>query len=269
MAGSHLVLQGDHRELGRFRHQPEIFADEVDRDVGLLQAASAPRRPVHWRPAAAAAWGSTVCPSSISSRRNWSRCGSRSEVVAARKMVFGIGGPFFARVRRVAQVFEHLGDIVGDVIYSLVKALDRGVTKGLVEFPQSTRLRIALEELVGNQAGVQRTKFRRQIVGVHRRLDDVQQPGLRSSFFKLHPNSPALFAERFHDPMAAVGTDERRRQNRDHRLGVRHLFQHRGSRCRRNAEAVGLLDDGHLLSGKLCHSHLQVVVELRNPAGPT
>ena len=36
--GSHLVLEGDHRQVGRLGDESEVFADEVNRDVGLLQA---------------------------------------------------------------------------------------------------------------------------------------------------------------------------------------------------------------------------------------
>ena len=37
-SGSHLVLEGDHRQVGRLGDESEVFADEVNRDVGLLQA---------------------------------------------------------------------------------------------------------------------------------------------------------------------------------------------------------------------------------------
>ena len=138
-----------------------MFADEVNGDVGLLGGNSATAATSSLATQRQRLPRDTECPSSISSRRNWSRWGSRSDVVAARKTVFGFAVRPSPVVGGVAQVFEHLGDVVGDVVHALVEALQRDVPERLVKLAQPARLRVALEELVGHQAGVQRREGRR------------------------------------------------------------------------------------------------------------
>ena len=58
---------------------------------------------------------------------------------------------------------------------------------------------------------------------------------------------------------------ERGREDRDHRLGVGYLFQDFGLDLG-GIRRVGMLDDGHLLTGKLRHAQLEILLELGNPA---
>ena len=88
--------------------------------------------------------------------------------------------------------------------------------------------------------------------GVHRRLDDVQQP---AAVVDLELSSiPSTAPERFDDPPAPVGMGEGGREDRDHRLGVGYLFQDFGLDLG-GCGAVGMKDHGNLPAGKLCDAH--------------
>jgi hypothetical protein len=179
--GGYLVLKCDHRQIGGFGDQPEMFADEVDGDIGLLQAALDDRHQL------AGHEGQRLLGQDFVPQLGQ----LATQLIALRLQVgggggqkdgLGIRGPLVVGWRTFAQVFEHLRNIVGDVVHSFVEALDRDVAERLVELAHAARGRVALEKLVGHQARVQRTNFRRDLIGIHGRLDDVQQPRAVADF---------------------------------------------------------------------------------------
>ena len=160
-----------------------MFADEVNGDVGLAQATldrrhqftgdEGQRLPRDDRMPQLDQLPPQLVPLRFEVRRR----GGQEDGLRVRR-------PPVTLVSGVPQIFEHLGDVVSDVVHPLVKSLQRDIAERFVEFPQPTRLRVALEELVGHQAGVQAAKAGGQLAGLHGRLDHAQQP---AAMIHLHP----------------------------------------------------------------------------------
>src|SRR5262245_22769095 len=119
-----------------------MLADEVNSDVGLLQATLH-----HCHQFAGDEWQrllgndrvaqfDQLAPQLVTLRFE---VGSRGR----QEDGFRVCGSLDVGVGGVAKVLENLRDIVGDVVYPFMKALQRGASEGLIEYSNATRVRVA------------------------------------------------------------------------------------------------------------------------------
>ena len=87
--------------------------------------------------------GGASYPHSTSWRRSWSRWGSTSEVVAARKTV--LCSPAGAAAGRGAELLQELRDVERHVVDALVEALLGDLAERLVELADAAHRRVALK----------------------------------------------------------------------------------------------------------------------------
>src|SRR4051812_37855305 len=112
-----------------------MFPDEMDRDIGLLEA------PLNHGHELAGDQRERLARDDVVSQLGQ----LAAQLVALRLKVgggggeenrLGVGGSIHRGVDRVAEVLEHLRNVVCDVVDALVKALQGEVSKRLVKFAQ-------------------------------------------------------------------------------------------------------------------------------------